>query len=75
MAKYRLSRKAEEDLLEIWSYIAESSPKSATKLIRAFHQPHEQRRIAQRALAPRLGQPTTLQLAKRLWVVLMLDSQ
>ncbi len=38
MASYRLSNKAEEDLLDIWSYIAENSPVSATKLIRTFHQ-------------------------------------
>lgn len=38
MTNYRLNRKAEEDLLNIWSYIAESSPASATKLIRTFHQ-------------------------------------
>lgn len=38
MASYRMSSKAEEDLLSIWRYIAESSPTSATKLVRAFHQ-------------------------------------
>lgn len=38
MGKYRLNSKAEEDLLEIWRHIAENSPKSATKLIRTFHQ-------------------------------------
>jgi len=38
MARYRLNSKAEEDLLDIWSYIAENSPASATRLIRAFHQ-------------------------------------
>lgn len=38
MASYRLTSKAEEDLLSIWSYIAEQSPASATKLIRSFHQ-------------------------------------
>jgi toxin ParE1/3/4 len=37
MASYRLTSKAEEDLLDIWSYIAESSPASATKFIRTFH--------------------------------------
>lgn len=38
MAGYHLNRKAEEDLLDIWSYIAENSPANATKLIRSFHQ-------------------------------------
>lgn len=38
MASYHLRSKAEEDLLNIWKYIAENSPASATKLIRAFHQ-------------------------------------
>ena len=38
MASYRLTSKAEEDLLDIWSYIAENSGASATKLIRSFHQ-------------------------------------
>lgn len=38
MASYRLTSKAEEDLLGIWSYIAEQRPASATKLIRSFHQ-------------------------------------
>lgn len=38
MASYRLNSKAEEDLLNIWSYIAENSPANATKFIRTFHQ-------------------------------------
>ena len=38
MASYRMNSKAEEDLLTIWRYIAENSPTSATKLVRAFHQ-------------------------------------
>lgn len=38
MASYHLTHKAEEDLLDIWSYIAENNPASATKLIRSFHQ-------------------------------------
>jgi plasmid stabilization system protein ParE len=38
MASYRLTSKAEEDLLAIWSYIAENNPTSATKFIRKFHQ-------------------------------------
>lgn len=38
MASYQMNSKAEEDLLGIWSYIAENSPASATKLIRTFHQ-------------------------------------
>lgn len=38
MASYRLSQRAEEDLLATWRYIAENSPASATKLIRALHQ-------------------------------------
>lgn len=38
MAKYQLNSKAEEDLLDIWSYIAENSPANATKLTRTFHQ-------------------------------------
>src|SRR5258707_4949020 len=38
MARYRLSRKAEEYLLEIWRYLAENDPAAATKFIRALHQ-------------------------------------
>lgn len=38
MAKYQMNSKAEEDLLDIWSYIAENNPTNATKLIRTFHQ-------------------------------------
>jgi len=38
MASYRLRQPAEEDLLTIWSYRAESSPASATALMRNFHQ-------------------------------------
>ena len=38
MAGYHLNRKAEEDLLDIWRYIAENNPANATKLIRTFHQ-------------------------------------
>ncbi len=38
MASYRLNSKAEEDVLNIWSYIAENNPATATKFIRTFHQ-------------------------------------
>jgi toxin ParE1/3/4 len=41
MAQFHLSRDAKTDLLEIWSYIAEDSFKSADKLLDKFEQTFE----------------------------------
>ena len=35
---YRLTQQAEEDLLDIWSALADQSKAGVTKLIRSFHQ-------------------------------------
>ena len=51
MASYRLRQRAEEDLLSIWSYRAESSPASATALMRSLH-----RQFLLLAEYPQLGQ-------------------
>lgn len=38
MAYYRLTAKAEEDLLNIWQYIAEDNPQAATKLLNTLNE-------------------------------------
>lgn len=38
MAHYRLTAKAEEDLLNIWQYIAEDNQQAATKLLNTLNE-------------------------------------
>jgi len=38
MAGYKLTAKAEDDLLNIWRYIAEDSPQAATNLLNTLNE-------------------------------------
>lgn len=38
MATWRLTAKAEDDLLSIWQYIAEDNPRAATKLLNTLNE-------------------------------------
>ena len=38
MAQYRLTAKAEDDLLNIWQYIAEDNPQAATNLLNTLNE-------------------------------------
>ena len=38
MARFSITAKAEDDMLDIWQYIAEDSPQAATNLLKTFEE-------------------------------------